>query len=129
MPSEDAMRKSIDCRKCAGPTELISNRRACGNYPKEPVMNASRILQILVQSAAALALCAMTGSLAWADSLDGKAFVGEAGEKGKLPTRRTDIITFADGRVHSSACDQWGFNKAQYTTRTEGDATVFETET
>jgi len=92
-------------------------------------MNASRILQLLVQTAAVLALGVMAGSLAWAAPLDGKVFVGEAGEKGKPADEKNDVITFADGKFHSSACDQWGFNKAEYTAKVDGDATVFETET
>ncbi|MEO7761409.1 MAG: hypothetical protein ABIS68_05800 [Casimicrobiaceae bacterium] len=94
-------------------------------------MNASRLLQIVVQSTAALALGAMAASLAHAapGPLDGKVFVGEAGEKGKAADEKNDIITFGDGKFHSSACDQYGFNKGDYTAKTEGDATVFEAET
>ena len=94
-------------------------------------MNASRIFQVLSHSAAMFALCAMAGTYASAapGPLDGKVFVGEAGEKGKPADEKNDIITFADGRFHSSACDQWGFNKAEYSAKTEGDATVFEVET
>lgn len=93
-------------------------------------MNASRILHVLSNSAVMFALCAMAGSYATAapGPLDGKVFVGEAGEKGK-PADEKDVITFADGKFHSSACDQWGFNKGDYTAKTEGDATVFEVET
>ncbi|MEO8133692.1 MAG: hypothetical protein ABI831_06935 [Betaproteobacteria bacterium] len=94
-------------------------------------MTAHRILEIVSSSAAMFALCAMAGSftVVAAGPLDGKVFVGEAGEKGKPADEKNDIITFADGKFHSSACDQWGFNKAEYTARTEGDATVFEAET
>jgi len=92
-------------------------------------MNTSRILQLVVQAAAALSLCAMAGSLTWAAPLDGKVFVGEAGEKGKPADEKNDIITFADGKFHSSACDQYGFNTAEYSVRPDGDAMVFEAET
>ena len=79
---------------------------------------------------ALIALCLAASSVAFAAGpLDGKVFVGEAGEKGKPADEKNDVITFADGRFHSSACDQWGFNKAEYKTRTEGDATYFEVET
>ena len=93
-------------------------------------MTAARIFEVFVNSTAAFALCAMAGTLAWAapGPLDGKVFVGEAGEKGK-PADEKDVITFADGKFHSSACDQYGFNKAEYTARTEGDATIFEVTT
>jgi len=92
-------------------------------------MNTARILQVVVQAAAALSLCAMAGSLAWAAPLDGKVFVGEAGEKGKPADEKNDVITFADGKFHSSACDQYGFNTAEYSVKPDGDAMVFEAET
>ena len=78
-----------------------------------------------------LALCAMAAGPAFAapGPLDGKVFVGEAGVKGKAADEKNDVITFADGKFHSSACDQWGFNKAEYSVKTVGDATVFEAET
>jgi hypothetical protein len=94
-------------------------------------MNASRKFQVLSRSAAIFALCAMAGTYASAGPgpLDGKAFVAEAGEKGKPADETNDIITFADGKFHSSACDQYGFNKADYVVKADGDATVFEVET
>jgi hypothetical protein len=94
-------------------------------------MNRIRILQLVSQSAAMFALCALAGSMpsVAAGALDGKVFVGEAGEKGKAADEKNDVITFTDGKFHSSACDQWGFNSAEYKTRIEGDATVFEVET
>ena len=75
------------------------------------------------------AFATTAGNVLAAGALDGKVFVGEAGEKGKPADEKNDVITFADGRFHSSACDQYGFNKAEYKTRTEGDATYFEVET
>ena len=94
-------------------------------------MNANRMIQMLSHSAALFALCAMAGTFATAapGPLDGKVFIGEAGEKGKAADEKNDVITFADGKFHSSACDQWGYNKAEYSTKPEGDATVFEAET
>ena len=94
-------------------------------------MNATRIALVLSRTTAALALCAMAGSLAWAGPgpLDGKVYIGEAGEKGKPADEKNDVITFADGKFHSSACDQWGFNTAEYKATTEGGATKFEVET
>ena len=86
---------------------------------------------VISRCIAAFALCLLSAGMAFAapGPLDGKVFIGEAGEKGKPADEKNDVITFADGRFHSSACDQWGFNKAEYTVRTEGDATIFETET
>jgi hypothetical protein len=64
-----------------------------------------------------------------AQALDGRAFVADAGEKGKAADEKDDVITFAGGKFHSSACDQWGFAKGDY--RASGDAgeVAFETET
>ncbi|MEP7083656.1 MAG: hypothetical protein ABI854_02880 [Betaproteobacteria bacterium] len=94
-------------------------------------MKATRIIELLSHSAALFALCAMAGTFATAapGPLDGKAFIGEAGEKGKPADEKNDVISFADGRFHSSACDQYGFNKGEYSAKAEGDATVFEAET
>ena len=94
-------------------------------------MNTTRMIQMLSHSAAMLALCAMAGGYATAapGPLDGKVFIGEAGEKGKAADEKNDVITFADGKFHSSACDQYGFNKGEYSVKPEGDATVFEAET
>ena len=74
---------------------------------------------------AALAL----SPLALAQSLDGKAFVADAGVKGKEADEKGDVITFASGKFHSSLCDQWGFGKGDYKAAATGDAVSFETET
>ncbi len=63
-----------------------------------------------------------------AADLDGKSFVGEAGEKGK-PAGEKDEITFAAGQFHSKACDPWGFGKAPYKASTKEGVTTFEAET
>ena len=94
-------------------------------------MNATRMIQVLSHSVAVLAFCTMAGTYATAapGPLDGKVYVGEAGEKGKAADEKNDIITFADGKFHSSACDQYGFNKGDYSAKPDGDAIVFEAET
>ena len=51
---------------------------------------------------------------AQASPLEGKVFVAEAGEKGKAADEKNDVITFKDGKFHSSACDQYGYGKADY---------------
>jgi len=65
---------------------------------------------------------------AWAQSgsLDGKVFVAEAGEKGKAADERGDLISFASGTFHSSACDKYGFQKADYRS---ADGKAFDAET
>ena len=79
-------------------------------------------------------LCAVTfgaagPSFAVTGLLDGKVFIADAGEKGKAPDEKGDVITFQDGLFHSSACDQWGYGKGQYKAVVEGEVINFETET
>ena len=93
-------------------------------------MNIRPIHPRLLFCAAALALATAMAFPTWAAGpLDGKVFVGEAGVKGKAADERNDVITFVDGKFHSSACDQWGFGKGDYTARVDGDATHFEVTT
>jgi hypothetical protein len=40
--------------------------------------------------------------------LDGRVFVGDAGEKGKPADEKGDVVTFSGGMFHSSSCDQYG---------------------
>ena len=61
--------------------------------------------------------------------LDGRAFVAEAGENGKAADEKNDVITFAGGKFHSSACDQYGYSKGDYRSSAAGDAVSFEAET
>tara|TARA_Y100000589_G_C26902913_1_gene527008 strand:+ start:140 stop:400 length:261 start_codon:yes stop_codon:yes gene_type:complete len=39
------------------------------------------------------------------------------------------ILTFEDGKFHSSSCDEWGFGKGEYTPKTQGDIIYFEAKT
>jgi hypothetical protein len=66
---------------------------------------------------------------AQAPTLDGRVFVGDAGEKGQPADEKGDVITFRDGQFHSSSCDQWGYGKAAYRASARGDAIDFEVET
>ena len=68
---------------------------------------------------------------AWAQTalLDGRVFVADAGPKGKAADEKGDVVTFADGKFHSSLCDQYGYGKAAYKATKVGDAIEFETET
>ena len=83
---------------------------------------------------AAFALCAaalFAAPLASAQTavLDGKAFVAEAGMKGKGVEEKGDILTFKDGKFHSSSCDQYGYGQGNYKASASGDAVQFEAET
>jgi hypothetical protein len=62
-------------------------------------------------------------------ALDGRAFVADAGEKGKPADEKGDTISFTDGKFHSSACDQYGYGKAAYKATRAGDAIQWEAET
>jgi hypothetical protein len=75
---------------------------------------------------AALALA--TGAFAQG-MLDGQRFVGDLGEKGKAADERNDVLSFAGGQFHSTACDKWNFSKAGYKATKVGDAIAFEAET
>jgi hypothetical protein len=77
----------------------------------------------------AIALAMPAGALAQAPALDGKAFVAEAGMKGKDADEKGDVITFKDGKFHSSACDQYGYGKGAYRASAAGEAMSFEAET
>jgi hypothetical protein len=58
-------------------------------------------------------------------ALDGRVFVADAGHKGKAADEK-DVITFADGKIHSSICDQYGYDKGAYKATKAGDAVEFE---
>lgn len=53
-------------------------------------------------------------------ALDGKVFVAEAGEKDKAAKEKDDVLTFANGRFHSSSCDEWGYDKGVYKASNSG---------
>lgn len=79
--------------------------------------------------ALALAVASLpTLSQAQADLLDGKAFAVTEGPAGK-PSERDNVLSFAEGKFHSRACDEWGYDKGVVKATREGDAIVFETET
>jgi len=80
-------------------------------------------------SLAALSMLPATHLGAQTTPLDGKVFVADAGEKGKAADEKADIITFRDGKFHSSSCDPYGYGKGDYKTSVQGDTIMFEVET
>jgi hypothetical protein len=66
---------------------------------------------------------------AQSNALDGQTFVAELGEKGKKAHEDSDIISFKEGKFHSSSCDKYGYNLAAYSVSTSGDAMTFDAET
>jgi hypothetical protein len=85
----------------------------------------------ILNSIPALAIVSFAAMPATAQvaALDGRVFVADAGEKGKAADEKNDVITFADGKFHSSACDQYGFDKGAYRATPAGDTVSFEAET
>ena len=88
-----------------------------------------RIGRILQAACFASLLAVPAAALAQAPMLEGKSFVADAGVKGKPADEKDDVITFRDGKFHSSACDQWGYGKGAYRASASGDAIAFEAET
>jgi hypothetical protein len=76
-----------------------------------------------------LLLAAQPLAFAQTGALDGKTFVAELGEKGKPAHEKADVISFKDGKFHSSSCDKYGYNLGAYTVAVSGDATTFDVET
>lgn len=81
-------------------------------------------------SAVILGAALFTGSVV-ADSsrglLDGLAFVGLNGEKGRqLDPDEHEEIVFADGRFVSTTCARYNFGDAPYSASRVGDSIVFE---
>lgn len=64
-----------------------------------------------------------------AAALDGKSFVADSGPKGKPATEKEDVLSFRDGRFHSSICDKYGFGTGAYQATSEGGTIRFATET
>src|SRR5438128_8084716 len=58
--------------------------------------------------------------------LDGHAFVADAGLKGKAADEKDDVLTFANGKLHSSSCDKYGYDKGDYKATKSGDVVEFE---
>jgi hypothetical protein len=86
---------------------------------------ASTVMRAWVLAAATAATAATP---ALAEPLDGKSFQGVFLAKGK--TRGdADTLTFKNGRFRSSACDQYGYSDAPYSTAADGNAVRFEAET
>ena len=78
----------------------------------------------------ALVVAAIAPPLAHAQAglLDGKAFAVSEGDAGK-PKERENVLSFGDGRFHSQACDEWGYDKGVVKAERDGEAIRFETET
>ena len=92
-------------------------------------MNLRLFTHSLPLSMFAATLFAVPLAEAQTTALDGRVFVADAGVKGKAADEKDDVLTFANGRFHSSSCDQWGYDKGAYKTSATGEAMSFEAET
>lgn len=84
--------------------------------------------KVSLPTACGFVLALLAGSIALAADpgkgvLDGRKFVGQTGEKGKTKTDQ-DVVQFAAGRFHSTACDRYGFGQAPYEATMSEDGTV-----
>lgn len=83
-------------------------------------------LAALLLGVAALAAC--RPAEAGRGLLDGRTFVGEIGEVGR--TRgEPERISFRHGRLHSEACEPFGFEEGAYSAVQSGEEVRFEAET
>jgi hypothetical protein len=85
-----------------------------------------RTSSLIATAALVVAAAAAPFAAAQSAALDGRVFIADAGHKGKPADEKGDVLTFADGRFHSSLCDQFGYNKGEYKATKVGDAVEFE---
>lgn len=81
------------------------------------------VTALLVLSIPALAAAQGTQKSS-AATLDGKTFVGEVSQQGK-DKPDPDELSFKTGKMHSTACDPYGFTDSAYTATAAGDAVNF----
>jgi hypothetical protein len=82
-------------------------------HARTPAMAAALAAVLFVSVPAALAQTAL---------LDGRTFVADGGEKGKAADELGDVLTFANGQFHSSACDKYGYGKGTYKATKVGES-------
>ena len=74
-------------------------------------------------------LCLIPFMAAAQGALDGRRFDTQAGMTGKPAHIAKDILSFTDGKFHSSDCDQYGYDRGAYRATSDGGAMTFEVET
>ena len=74
-------------------------------------------------------LCLIPFMAAAQGALDGRRFDTQAGMTGKPAHIAKDILSFTDGKFHSSDCDQYGYDRGAYRASSDGGAMTFEVET
>jgi hypothetical protein len=83
-------------------------------------------LAALLLGAAALGAC--RPAEAGRGLLDGRTFAGEIGEKGRSQGE-PERISFRQGRLHSEACEAFGFEEGSYSATQSGEEVRFDAET
>lgn len=86
-----------------------------------------RILSLALVLALPAIVIAQGTQKSSAATLDGKTFVGEVSQQGK-DKPDPDEISFKAGKMHSTACDPYGFTEAEYKATATGDAINFTCE-
>jgi len=84
---------------------------------------------MIALTAATLSAAFVAPTLAQTSLLDGKAFVADGGIKGKAADELGDVLTFKDGKFHSSACDKYGYGVGEYKATKVGDTIEWTAET
>ena len=84
--------------------------------------------RIPATAAALVAACCISipAAVAQTSLLDGRTFVADGGEKGKPADELGEVLTFANGQFHSSACDKYGYGKGEYKATKVGDTIQWE---
>ena len=74
-------------------------------------------------------LCLIPFIAAAQGALDGRRFDTQAGCTGKPAHISKGILSFAEGKFHSSDCYQYGYDRGAYRATIDGGAVAFEVET
>lgn len=91
---------------------------------------APRTVALLAGLALGAGLAIATAAEHTSHLLDGMAFVGLNGEKGRpLDPDQHEEMVFEDGRFLSVSCEPYNFGKGAYTATRVGDAVHFQAET
>ena len=105
------------------------------NAPFSPILSAT--IAIVLSFMTVMGADAIQGAVGAAasptavptlNSLDGRTFVTQSGEKGKLASKK-DTFVFRDGRFLSETCTPYGFGDAPYQATVDGATVRFHAET
>ncbi len=92
-------------------------------------MSRNSVVQGLVFGLAAIATIMFMSNASAQMLLEGRKFDTQAGLVGKAAHVKSDILSFAGGKFHSSDCDQYGYGKGDYKASSQGESVTFEVQT